>query len=166
MQTARFRWFIFVSLMIHTLLLYLYGFIPPFKPKLSLPVGVDLFLVPSAPRQIVSGAQARSRQPAGSTAWVPGAIRTKPLAPSAKTELSSSTREPSSRQIETSGVPRGTSPGGAVIAPAPVEHRKPQETLPPPRKAACLAGKVLRPEQKRTLAGLKETGFLGSKYPL
>ena len=117
MQTARFRWFIFVSLMIHTLLLYLYGFIPPFKPKLSLPVGVDLFLVPSAPRQIVSGAQARSRQPAGSTAWVPGATRTKPLAPSAKTELSSSTREPSSGQIETSRVPGGTSPGGAVIAP-------------------------------------------------
>ena len=40
MQTARFRWFILISLMIHTVVLCLYGFVPPFKSKLFFPVGV------------------------------------------------------------------------------------------------------------------------------
>ncbi len=117
MQTARFRWFILISLMIHTLVLCLYGFIPPFKSKLSFPVGVDLFFVPSAPKQESLGPQERPHRPAGSTASLPGSTRTTPFAPSVKTEIPSSKSEPSSREIQTPIAPGGTSPGTGLIAP-------------------------------------------------
>ena len=117
MQAARFRWFILISLMIHTVLLCLYGFIPPFKPKLFSPIGVDLLFIPFSPRQEASGPQEKPRGPAASTALVPGPTRTKPFTPSVKTEVPSSTSEPSSREIETSVAPGGTSSGTGLIAP-------------------------------------------------
>jgi len=105
--------------MIHTVLLCLYGFIPPFKPKLFSPIGVDLFFIPFSPRQEASGPQVRPRRPAGSTALVSGPTRTKPFKPSVRTEIPSSISEPSSREIETSVATGGTSSDTGLIAPGP-----------------------------------------------
>jgi hypothetical protein len=103
--------------MIHTVLLCLYGFIPPFKPKPFSPLGVDLLFIPSSPRQEASGPQKRPPQPVPSTAPLRGSSRATPSPPATKTDLPPLTGEPSSREIQTPTAPGGPSSGTGVVAP-------------------------------------------------
>ena len=92
MQTARFRWFILISLMIHTVFLCLFGFIPPLQIKavLSSWGRVAFYSVYHQNRRpLVRRKDHVGRQ--GRTASLPGPTRTTPLAPSVKTEIPSST---------------------------------------------------------------------------
>ena len=117
MQTARFQWFIFISLTIHTLLLPLFHFVPFYERKPLPPLEVGLLTIPSSPQQETSTQQDRTRRATSKTTPLQGSTRTTPFAPSVKTEVPSSTGEPSSRDIETSIAPGGTSSGTGFIAP-------------------------------------------------
>src|SRR5262249_11067122 len=116
MQVPRFRWLILISLGVHTILLWLYVSMLPFRPKpfsLQAPeyADVDLRILPSLAGPYTSGPEKKAPAPRPSTAPLRGSGRLKPSTPSTKTDLLPSTDEPSPRERQTPGTPEGTSSG-------------------------------------------------------
>lgn len=117
MQTARFRWYVLISLMIHMAALWLYGFMPPLQSRPLSPIEIGLLNIPSSPPPETSNLQERSRRPTTSTERVPSSRHTTPRTPSVKTEAAPSTGKSSSSEVETAITSEGTSSGTGVIAP-------------------------------------------------
>jgi hypothetical protein len=117
MQTSRFRWFILISFMIHTVLLWLFHFVPRYELKPSPPLEVELFTLPSSPQQKTLIQRSITGRATTRTAPLRDSTRTKPLSPPAKSPIPSWTGEPSSREIETAIAPGGRSSGTGIIAP-------------------------------------------------
>jgi hypothetical protein len=122
MQVPRFRWLILISLGIHTILLWLYVSVLPFRPKPFSPrapeyAEVDLRIIPSLAGPHTSEPEKKAPAPRPSTAPLRGPSRAAPSSPSSKTDLPSSPGEPSSREIRTPPAPGGTSPATGAIAP-------------------------------------------------
>jgi hypothetical protein len=118
MQTVRFEWFIFISVIIHTLLFPLFHFVRFHEPKLFLPIEVGLVTMPpsSKPESFTQPDQARRATAHANP--VQRSTPTKPLTPSiTKAEAPSPGNEPSPREIEPSVAPGGTSPGTGIILP-------------------------------------------------
>jgi hypothetical protein len=118
MQTGRFHWFILISLMIHTMLLWLFHFIPLHELKSFQPLEVALLNTPSSSQQETHPQRNRTRQATSRTTPLQRSTRATPFVPSAKkSEVPSSIGEPSSRDMETSVAPGGASSDTAAIAP-------------------------------------------------
>jgi hypothetical protein len=117
MQTARFHWYVLISLMIHMAALWLYGFMPPLQSRPLSPIEIRLLNIPSSPPPETSNLQERSRRPTTSTEPAPSSRRTTPRTPSVKTEAAPSTGKSSSSEVETAITSEGTSSGTGVIAP-------------------------------------------------
>ena len=65
MQTARFRWFILISFMIHTVFLWLFHFVPLHELKPFPPLEVGLLTIPPTPQPETSIQPGRTGQPTG-----------------------------------------------------------------------------------------------------
>src|SRR5262249_15801631 len=122
MQVPRFRCLILISLGIHTILLWLYVSMLPFRPKpFSLPAPeyaeVDLRILPSLTGPHTSGPEKKAPALRPSTTPLRRSGRLKPSTPSAKTDVLPSLGEPSPRETQTPPTPEGTSSGPGVTTP-------------------------------------------------
>lgn len=122
MLALRFEWFILISLSIHSVILWLYVFVLPPRPKplsWSAPqyAEVDLRIIPASPRQAITRREEKASGPRPSTARLRGSTRTKPSGAPVKRGSLSSTREDSSSTEGTSIAPGGASSGTGPIAP-------------------------------------------------
>ena len=116
MQAPRFRWFILISLGIHTVFLWLFPFVPRHEPKSFPPLEVGLFKTPSSPQRETS-TQDGSRQATARTVPLQSSARTTPLTPGVRSEDLSSTRDYSASPEGTITAPGGPPSGTGVIAP-------------------------------------------------